>query len=162
MKTEVKKRLGTCLLLWTAFVALKWIMLLSPSSIFCKLAPLSVLLQDGDNDYAVSGWVSIGIETAMIGVFLLIRSKKINLLYLLCMIYSALYVPSVVFWIVTLEFEVWRYMQFLPVICCCGMMFAGCFEYIKQEKLVRPKGRPVKKSVEPDAEKENKNGSSDE
>lgn len=162
MKTEVKKRLTTCLILWAVFVGIKWIMLLSPSSIFCKLAPLSVLLQDADDSYAVSGWVSLGIETALIGAFLLIRCKKIDFIYLLCMVYSALYVPSVIFWIVTLDYEVWRYMQFLPAVCCCGLMFAGCLEYIRQQKLVRPGKTAAKKDGEPAGEEENENGSSDE
>ena len=156
MKTEVKKRLGTCILLWAAFVVLKWIMLLSPSSIFYKLAPLSVLLQDGNNDYALSGWISIGIETALTAVFCLIRSRKINILYLLCTAYAVLYVPSIIFWIVSLEFEAWRYMQFLPAVVCGIFMIVGAPAYLKQEKLIRPTSKPPKKKTDSEKEKKEK------
>ncbi len=157
MKTEVRKRLTSCLLLWAAFVGLKWIMLLSPSSILSKLAPLSVILKDGRDDYNVSGWISIGVETALTGLFFLIRYKKLSLLYIVCMIYSLLYVPAMVYWACTLEFEIWRYLQFIPAAACGGLLAAGFAEYIRQDKLKKPKKKAVREdeaNEKTDTEKE--------
>lgn len=149
MEAKVKKRLETCLILWSIFVLLKWIMLLGPSSILSKLSPLMIILQDGKtHDYNISGFVSLGIETALVGVFFLIKSKKINILYLLCTLYSLLYFPAIVYWIVSMEFELWRYFQFLPALCCCIFMIMGCYNYIKQPKLVRPKEKKEKEEIE--------------
>lgn len=160
MRTEVKKRLETCLVLWAAFVLLKWVMLMGPSSILSKLSPLMLAVRDGDRDYAISGWISLGVETVLTGVFCLIRTKKISVLYLVCTVYSLFYFPAVVYWIVTFEFEVWRYIQFLPVLACCLFMIIGCTDYIKQEKLVRPKSKPAKKQEE--KEKEEKDSKQEE
>jgi len=168
MKTEVRKRLATCLMLWGAFVLIKWIMLLSPSSILSKLGPLTVILKDGSNDYRLSGYISLGIETALTGAFVLIRMKKITPLYLVCAIYSLLYAPALVYWIATLEFEAWRYMQFAPAVLCAVFMLIGCKDYMTQQVLKRRKPVKIsddkqveKKDTDPDKE-ENENGSSDE
>ncbi len=147
MKTEVRKRLDTCLLLWAAFVGIKWVMLLGPSSILAKLSPLMVIFQDADKDYAVSGWTALGIETVLTGAFFLIRMRKISVLYILCAVYSLTYVPTLVYWVATLEFEVWRYLQFVPAVVCCAFMLIGLRDYIKQEKLVRPTSKPPKKKT---------------
>ena len=153
MKTEIRKRLNACLLLWAVFVGLKWIMLLSPSSILSKLSPLMVVMQDGSDAYATSGWISLAVETVFTGVFFIISRRKIVPLYLLCLVYSLLYVPTLVYWAVTLEYEVWRYLQFVPAVGCSAFLIAGCLDYIKQEKLVRPTSKPQKKK-EPEPEKE--------
>ena len=76
MKTEVKKRLSTCLILWTAFVLFKWVTLLGPSSILSKFGPFMVIFRDASDDYNVSGWVALIVETVLIGGFYLIRRKK--------------------------------------------------------------------------------------
>lgn len=169
MKTEVRKRLATCLMLWAAFVLIKWIMLLSPSSILSMLGPFMVIFRDGYRNYEVSGWIALGIETALTGLFFLVRVKKITPLYLLCMVYSLFYIPAVFYWIIKLEFEPWRYTQFAPAVLCSIFMLAGCTEYIKQEKLKKPKKaaeKPDGKTDEQDGNdsqtKENENGSSDE
>lgn len=155
MKTEIRKRQNACTLLWTIFVALKWIMLLSPSSILSKFSPLMVILQDERDAYVTSGWISLGVETALIGVFIIISRKKITPLYLVCLVYSLLYVPTLVYWAATLEYEVWRYMQFVPAAGCAGLLIAGCLPYFKQEKLVRPTSKPQhRKEPEPETKSE--------
>lgn len=153
MKTEIRKRQNACTLLWTIFVALKWIMLLSPSSILSKFSPLMVILQDERDDYVTSGWISLCVETALIGVFFIISRKKIIPLYLLCLVYSLLYVPTLVYWAATLEYEVWRYMQFVPAVGCAAFLIAGCLPYFKQEKLFRPTSKP-QHTKEPESEPE--------
>ena len=150
METEVKKRAWNCFLLWTIFVAIKWIMLLSPSSILSKLSPLMVVVKDGHSDYVISGWISLGIETALVLGFFFISRKKISVLYIICGLYAMLYVPAVVYWIFTLGFEIWRYVYYLPVALCAVIMLAGFSDYINQQKLKMPK----KKAKADDKEEE--------
>ena len=155
MRTEIRKRQNACLVLWAAFVGLKWIMLLSPSSILSKFSPLMIILQDEEEAYATSGWTSLIVETVLIGAFFIISRKKIIPLYLLCLVYSLLYVPTLVYWAATLEYEVWRYMQFVPAVACAGLLIAGCIPYFKQEKLFRPTSKPQhRKEPESEPEKE--------
>ena len=158
MKTEVKKRLNTCLLLWAAFVVIKWIMLLSPSSILSFLSPLMIAVRDEQRDYHLSGWICLGLETAITAVIWLIGRKKISALYIISMVYALIYVPTVIYWIIFLEFEVWRYVLFLPAVLCGVMMLAG-LGYFRQEKLRVPHSKADKKDTE---KEENENGSSDE
>lgn len=158
MKTEVKKRLNTCLLLWAAFVVIKWIMLLSPSSILSFLSPLMIAVRDEQRDYHLSGWICLGLETAITAVIWLIGRKKISALYIISMVYALIYVPTVIYWIIFLEFEVWRYVLFLPAVLCGVMMLAGLGEYVRQVKLRKqPKLKKIKTEKE-----ESDNGSSDE
>ena len=158
MKTEVKKRLNTCLLLWAAFVVIKWIMLLSPSSILSFLSPLMIAVRDEERDYHLSGWICLGIETAIIPAIWLIGRKKISVLYIICMVYALIYVPTIIYWIIFLGLEVWRYVQFLPAVLCGIMMLVGLAEYVRQVKLKKmPKIKKIKTETE-DIE----NGSSDE
>jgi hypothetical protein len=49
-----------------------------------------------------------------------------------------LYIPSTGYWIFKLEFEVWRYVVFLPAIVCCSMMMIYFPDYAKMPKLKRP------------------------
>ena len=146
MNSEVKKKMTTCLMLWGMFVLIKWVMLLSPSSVFYKLGPLSVVMNDGEKNYTVSGWISLGIETALAAAFFLLRVKKVNILYILCTVYSFLYIPSTGYWIFKLEFEVWRYVVFLPAIVCCSMMMIYFPDYAKMPKLKRPVKSKTKQS----------------
>ena len=163
MNSEVKKKTTTCLLLWGLFVLIKWVMLLSPSSIFYKLSPLSVVMNDADKDYNVSGWISLGIETALIAAFLLFRVKKINILYILCTVYSFLYIPSIGYWIFKLEFEAWRYVMFLPAVVCCVMMITYFAEYAKMPKLKKPvKDKAKQSGEEEDTQTENEDENSSE
>ncbi|MBO5577312.1 MAG: hypothetical protein J5956_13590 [Ruminococcus sp.] len=156
MKTEVKKRLATCILLWGAFVVIKWIMLLSPSSILSMLTPFATVFRDSRKDYVLSGWIGLSLETVLLGVLFLVRAKKIVPLYFVFIVYSAFYIPAVVYWIIMLEFEAWRYIQFLPAIACCVMMVFGAPAYISQVKLKNPGKKAPESKKSEDAEKEEK------
>lgn len=159
MKTEVKKRLSTCLILWTAFVLIKWVMLLSPSSILSKFGPFMVIFRDPSDNYNVSGWVAIIFETVLLGGFYLIRRKKLTPLYIVCAVYSLFYIPALIYWMIAMEFEPWRYMQFAPAVLCAVFMAVGFIEYKNQAKLRRPKNKPVKKTddkKDTDSDKEEK------
>ena len=160
MKTEVRKRLQTCLILWAAFAAIKWVTLLSPSSVIAFLNPLMVVLRDSDKDYHISGWICLGIETALVLPMWLVGRRRLRVIYAVCMVYALLYAPVMIYWVIKLKLEPWRYFQFVPAVLC-GLFMAGeCLAYFRQEKLRVPHS---KADNDNDTEnEENENGSSDE
>ena len=169
MNTEVKKRMNTCLILWAAFVLIKWLTLFSPSSILSYLSPLMVVLGDTDSDFRYSGWISLGIETVLTAAIWFVGRKKISVLYIISMVYALIYVPVIAYWIIRLEFEPWRYLQFMPAVLCGILMVFSCAEYLRQIKIKKPGAMLKHAPQEASGEQENltetedqENGSSNE
>ena len=58
------------------------------------------VFRDARKDYVVSGWIGLSLETVLLGVLFLVRAKKIVPLYFVFIVYSAFYIPAVVYWII--------------------------------------------------------------